>query len=170
MLLSHPCEISTPALQNLNFIEKFEQFKGSQHHPNLSKLPPLKWLPSTGKDLWAYILKLEEGEEPHCLDQLQGQPVVTPSGCSGDIDGLCGNYSISSGVSLCPLTRPWAVASVTWIETTAPVTNRSLLSDFPLGPSETCQSGQRPLEPFPRTFSLGRLAVSSLSTWLNTLK
>ena len=108
-----------------------------------------------------YILKLEEGEEPHCLDQLQGQPVVTSSGCSGDIDGLCGNYSISAGVSLCPLARPWAVASATWTETTAPVTNRFLLSDFPLGPSETCQTGQRPLEPFPRTFLLGRLAVSS---------
>jgi len=99
--------------------------------------------------------------------------VVTPSGYSGDIDGLCGICTISAGVSLCPLARPWAVASATWTETTAPVTNRSLLSDIPLGPSETRQTGPRPLEPFPRTFLLGRLAVSSqapLSTWLNTLK
>ena len=99
--------------------------------------------------------------------------MVTPSGYSGDIDGLCGICTISAGVSLCPLARPWAVASATWTETTAPVTNRSLLSDIPLGPSETRQTGPRPLEPFPRTFLLGRLAVSSqasLSTWLNTLK
>ena len=99
--------------------------------------------------------------------------MVTPSGCSGDIDGLCGIYTISTGVSLCPLARPWAVASATWTETTAAVTNRSLLSDFPLGPSKICQTGPRPLEYFPGTFLLGRFAVSSqasLSTWLNTLK
>ena len=99
--------------------------------------------------------------------------MVTPSGCSGDIDGLCGIYTISTRVSLCPLARPWAVASATWTERTAAVTNRSLLSDFPLGPSKIRQTGQRPLEYFPGTFLLGRFAVSSqasLSTWLNTLK